>query len=86
MLININFDQLQEADDGDTTHYGGIVTVKNATTQTEVRATGSDRECNLDLDIIAAIKEILGRELTSDEIDSIDNKLIDRENFDISLS
>jgi hypothetical protein len=68
MLIAVRFDELQQADDGDTTHYGGVVKVNGV----EVRATGTDRDFNLQLDITKAIEDALGRPLTEKEADSLD--------------
>jgi hypothetical protein len=66
MKFAINFDGLQTADDGNTTHYGGVVKVNDV----EVPATGTDREFNMPLDVVQEIGRQLGRELTADEVDA----------------
>lgn len=68
MIIQVRFDELQEADDGYTTHYGGIVKINDHV----VPASGSDREYNLALDILNGIELVLGRSLTDEERQALD--------------
>jgi hypothetical protein len=71
MKITINFDNLQEADDGNTTHYGGFVLVND----TQVPATGTDRDTAMPCAIENAIRAIIGRDLTENDQTAIDENL-----------
>lgn len=75
MKIKLDFDAMETADDGNTTHYGGIIKVSNATRTVEVQATGSDREFSpqIQIDIIAAIQGLLQRQLTEAEEEMLGN-------------
>lgn len=71
MKITLNFDNLQEADDGNTTHYGGHILVND----TQIPATGTDRDTALSIAIVDAIRTISGRNLTETDYNTIDENL-----------
>lgn len=72
MKFKISYKNLQEADDGNTTHYGGTVTVNKK----EYRACGTDRGTELLCVICEAIEEQLKRQLTNAESDAVDEKMM----------
>ena len=63
MKFTLDFNELQEADDGNTTYYGGTISVNGIV----LRAHGSDRERALLHIIKAEVERQLGRKLTNEE-------------------
>ena len=68
MTFNISFSNLQEADTGDTTYYGGTIEINGVSHQ----AHGSDRGSEIYYIIAESIAKSLGRELTQEEEEIID--------------
>jgi hypothetical protein len=66
--ILISYDEFQTADDGNTTHYGGVVKVGHV----RVQASGTDRDFGCILDIKKGIEQVLGRKLTTAEDNTLD--------------
>jgi hypothetical protein len=65
--FEFNFDRFQYAWDGDTGHYGGVVTLNHE----ELEMKGSDREGSKDHIINEKIASLIGRALTHEEVDQL---------------
>jgi hypothetical protein len=81
MQVTLNFDDFQTADDGNTIHYGGSIKVN----EVEVPAKGTDRDWGCTLDIVRVIENLLGRKLTDDEFERVENAIAIGANVSLEL-
>lgn len=73
MIVEFDFSEFQTADQGDTTHYGGVVKVKAGDVEKVVPANGTDREWNMSLDVEVAVEGLVGRLLTDEEAAKVED-------------
>lgn len=83
MKFKVSYEKLQEADDGNTTHYGGEVTVN----EKEYQARGTDRDTELLNIICEAIEHQLNRELRQTESETVEEMMLGRwpEGFEVKF-
>lgn len=72
--VIIDLAGFQEADDGNTAYYGGVAKVNGV----EIGLSGTDRDAGYIPIIIEEIVRQLGRELSDDEIDNLEEAIRDK--------